>query len=78
MQTLEPLGTSLDTAALHYAELMQQSNGNFSSKVTAATQRASESVQPKLVAEVLKELLAVVSTIQAAISVRDVRDCGRL
>ncbi len=59
MRVLQPIGASLDTAAIRFVELMQRNNGDCVNNMTAPPQRAGESVKPKLVAEVLKELLAV-------------------
>jgi len=57
MQALRPLGASLDAAAIRFAESMQRNTGDYVNNVTAPAQRTGDSVKPKLVSEVLKELL---------------------
>src|SRR6266404_5414995 len=58
MQALRPTGASLDTAAVRFAELMQRNNGDSGNNVAAPQRSACEPVEPKLVVEVLKDLLA--------------------
>jgi integrase len=58
MKALRPTRTSLDTAAVRFAELMRQNNGSSEASAAAPVQQAVRSIKSKLVAEVLKELLA--------------------
>jgi integrase len=58
LQALKPTGASLDTAVIRYAELTKGNNGRSVVTVVLPTPDASASVKPKLVAEVLQELLA--------------------
>jgi hypothetical protein len=58
MQALEPIGASRDTAAVRFAELMQRNNGGLANKLAAPHRGVCGPVKPKLVAKVLKDLLA--------------------
>ena len=58
IQALEPVGASLDTAAVRFAELMQRNNGGLGNNLAAPQQAVGEPVKLKLVGEVLKDLLA--------------------
>src|SRR5881396_51472 len=57
MQALRPTRVSLDTAVIRFAEMMRRNNGDSGRSVAAPVQRTVAPVKPKLVAEVLKELL---------------------
>jgi integrase len=58
MKTIRPTRTSLDTAVARFAESMRKSNGDSNGSVAAPAQHTGLSAKPKLVADVLKELLA--------------------
>lgn len=57
LKALKPTGASLATAVIRYAEQTKGTNGHSVATVVRPTPDAPPSVKPKLVAEVLQELL---------------------
>ncbi len=62
LQALKPSGASLDTAALRYSELTQGDNGHSVATIVRPPEATATSEKPRLVTEVLRELLAVKET----------------
>jgi integrase len=58
LQALKPSGAGLDTAAMRYTELMQGNNGHSVATIFRPIHELPDAAEPKLVTEVLRELLA--------------------